>query len=122
MIVRMKNTFRMLLAAMLLSLFALPGYSWQKSFPQKDYVAYFTGNSGDEEAVRYAVSMDGYTYWALNDNEPVIDSKVISSTGGVRDPHIFRCEDGKTSIQNPIQNFALAPNNLTDAPQICLDL
>ena len=59
MIVRMKNTFRMLLAAMLLSLFALPGYSWQKSFPEKDYVAYlftyFTGNSGDEEAVRYAV-------------------------------------------------------------------
>ena len=39
MIVRMKNTFRMLLAAMLLSLFALPGYSWQKSFPEKDYVA-----------------------------------------------------------------------------------
>lgn len=100
MIVRMKNTFRMVLAAMLLSLFALPGYSWQKSFPEKDYVAYlftyFTGNSGDEEAVRYAVSMDGYTYWALNDNEPVIDSKVISSTGGVRDPHILRCEDGKT--------------------------
>lgn len=24
-------------------------------------------------------------------------------------------------FQNPIQNFALAPNNLTDAPQICLD-
>ena len=36
MIVRMKNTFRMLLAAMLLSLFALPGYSWQKNpFPKK---------------------------------------------------------------------------------------
>ena len=27
----------------------------------------------------------------------------------------------RLSIQNPIQNFALAPNNLTDAPQICLD-
>lgn len=71
-----------------------------KILSRKDYVAYlftyFTGNSGDEEAVRYAVSMDGYTYWALNDNEPVIDSKVISSTGGVRDPHILRCEDGKT--------------------------
>lgn len=56
-----------------------------KILSRKDYVAYlftyFTGNSGDEEAVRYAVSMDGYTYWALNDNEPVIDSKVISSTG-----------------------------------------
>ena len=24
-------------------------------------------------------------------------------------------------FQNPIQNFALAPNNLTDAPQLCLD-
>lgn len=24
-------------------------------------------------------------------------------------------------FQNPIQNFALAPNNLEDAPQICLD-
>ena len=35
MIVRMKNTFRMLLAAMLLSLFALPGYSWQKILSRK---------------------------------------------------------------------------------------
>ena len=28
-----------------------------------------------------------------------------------------------TSIlfQNPIQNFALAPNNLTDAPKVCID-
>ena len=24
-------------------------------------------------------------------------------------------------FQNPVQNFALAPNNLTDAPQVCLD-
>ena len=24
-------------------------------------------------------------------------------------------------FQNPIQNFALAPNNLTDAPQLCID-
>ncbi len=24
-------------------------------------------------------------------------------------------------FQNPIQNFALAPNNLTDAPKVCLD-
>ena len=24
-------------------------------------------------------------------------------------------------FQNPIQNFALAPNNLTDAPALCLD-
>lgn len=72
----------------------------QNNVAEKDYVAYlftyFTGNHISEEAVCYAVSMDGYSYWALNDNKPVIDSKVISSTGGVRDPHILRCEDGKT--------------------------
>lgn len=67
---------------------------------EKDLAAYlfvyFTGNHISQEAVCYAVSTDGYSYWALNDNKPVIDSKVISSTGGVRDPHILRCEDGKT--------------------------
>lgn len=57
---------------------------------------YFKGNHISQEQVCYAVSMDGYSYWALNDNNPVIDSKVISSTGGVRDPHILRAEDGKT--------------------------
>ena len=67
---------------------------------EKDYVAYlftyFTGNSADQEAVRFAVSYDGYNYKALNADKPVLDSKEISSTGGVRDPHILRCEDGKT--------------------------
>lgn len=58
--------------------------------------AYFTGNSNDEEAIRFAVSNDGYNFRALNNNQPVIDSKKISSTGGVRDPHILRGADGKT--------------------------
>ena len=49
-----------------------------------------------EEAIRMAVSLDGYNYKALNGNQPVLDSRVISSTGGVRDPHILRCENGKT--------------------------
>ncbi|HEY4788100.1 MAG TPA: family 43 glycosylhydrolase [Bacteroidales bacterium] len=67
---------------------------------EKDKVAYlfvyFTGNRVSEEAIRFAVSTDGYSYYALNNNQPVLDSKVISSSGGVRDPHILRCEDGKT--------------------------
>lgn len=67
---------------------------------EKDYVAYlftyFTGNHITQEAVHYALSMDGYTYWALNDNQPILDSNIISSTGGVRDPHILRSQDGKT--------------------------
>nr|WP_255489403.1 family 43 glycosylhydrolase [Dysgonomonas sp. 216] len=72
-----------------------------KSGPaEKDFVAYlfayFKGNSVEDEAVCYAVSRDGYNYLSLNNNNPVIDSKKISSTGGVRDPHILRGEDGKT--------------------------
>ena len=36
--------------------------------------AYFTGNRGDEEAVRLAISHDGFNYKALNNNLPILDS------------------------------------------------
>ena len=66
----------------------------------KDYsaylFAYFTGNGPGEEQIRFALSKDGYNYKALNDNKPIVDSKDISISGGVRDPHILRCNDGKT--------------------------
>lgn len=55
--------------------------------------AYFTGNSGDQEAIRFALSDDGHTFRALNYNKPVINSASISATGGVRDPHILRGEN-----------------------------
>lgn len=71
-----------------------------QSVGEPEYVAYlfayFTGNRVEEEAVRYAISSNGYNYYTLNNNQPVIDSKKISSTGGARDPHILRGEDGKT--------------------------
>ena len=79
----------------LLALFfigVLTGYCQQSAY----LFVYFTGNRMSEEAVRMAVSLDGYNYKALNGNQPVLDSRVISSTGGVRDPHILRSEDGKT--------------------------
>lgn len=67
---------------------------------EKDFTgylfAYFTGNKVEEEAIHFAISTDGYNYKALNGNKPILDSKIISSTGGVRDPHILRAEDGKT--------------------------
>ena len=72
----------------------LTGYCQQSAY----LFVYFTGNRMSEEAVRMAVSLDGYNYKALNGNQPVLDSRVISSTGGVRDPHILRCEDGKTFL------------------------
>jgi len=55
---------------------------------------YFTGNAPGEEQVRYALSKDGFSYYALNDNQPVIDSKMIGESGGVRDPHLLRGKDG----------------------------
>ncbi|GEC73411.1 Glycosyl hydrolases family 43 [Flavobacterium flevense] len=55
---------------------------------------YFTGNAKTEEAIRFGLSKDGYNYYALNDNKPVIASETISTTGGVRDPHILRGADG----------------------------
>lgn len=67
---------------------------------EKDYAgylfAYFKGNNVEDEAVCFALSLDGYHYRALNNNQPVLNSQEISSTGGVRDPHILRAEDGKT--------------------------
>lgn len=71
----------------------------QTNVADKDFAAYlfayFTGNAVEQEAVHYAVSGDGYNFLALNNNKPVIDSRQISSTGGVRDPHILRSEDGR---------------------------
>jgi arabinoxylan arabinofuranohydrolase len=72
----------------------------QKKVTGKNYsaylFAYFTGNQKSEEAIHFALSNDGYNYRALNSDHPVILSEKISSSGGVRDPHILRGEDGKT--------------------------
>lgn len=57
---------------------------------------YFTGNGPGEEVIRFAISLDGFHFKTLNSNESVLDNQVISSTGGVRDPHILRGADGST--------------------------
>lgn len=85
---------------LLLTTVSLFGQPPHKGPVEKDYVAYlfpyFTGNSVEEEQICFAISADGYNYLKLNDGNPVINSKEISSTGGVRDPHILRTEDGKS--------------------------
>ena len=67
---------------------------------QTDKVAYlftyFTGNAPEQEQICYALSDDGYNWTPLNNGRPVIASDTIAFTGCVRDPHILRCEDGKT--------------------------
>jgi acyl-CoA synthetase (AMP-forming)/AMP-acid ligase II len=58
--------------------------------------AYFEGG-GDHnlmEQLRFAVSEDAQNWYALNDNRPIVASDSISESGGIRDPHILRGEDG----------------------------
>ncbi|TYP98441.1 glycosyl hydrolase family 43 [Sphingobacterium allocomposti] len=91
----------MLMVLLALHVFTEVAAQGYKSGPtDKDFAgylfAYFKGNAVEDEAVCFAVSTDGYTFRALNGNRPVLDSKAISSTGGVRDPHILRGEDGRS--------------------------
>lgn len=60
--------------------------------------AYFEGSGPGEnqEQLRFAVSADAQNWAALNDNQPIISSSEISQTGGVRDPHLLRAEDGES--------------------------
>lgn len=92
---------KFLLFSLLISLtLGLNAQGYKQGPAEKDFAgylfAYFKGNAVEDEAVCYAISRDGYNYLSLNNNMPILDSKVISSTGGVRDPHILRAEDGKT--------------------------
>jgi sucrose-6-phosphate hydrolase SacC (GH32 family) len=57
---------------------------------------YFNSNAPEDEQICYALSDDGYNYTPLNMGAPVIESDTIALTQCVRDPHILRCEDGKT--------------------------
>lgn len=54
--------------------------------------AYFTGNSADQERLYYGVSKDGVNFRALNGGASVLTSDL--GTGCIRDPFIFKGEDG----------------------------
>ncbi|MDL2208390.1 family 43 glycosylhydrolase [Parabacteroides sp. OttesenSCG-928-O15] len=95
-----KNKWTILVFLLLFGTVLSYGQEYKSGPEEKDFAgylfAYFLGNKVEQEAVCYAISRDGYNYLALNNNQPVLDSKQISSTGGVRDPHILRAADGKT--------------------------
>ena len=115
------NTAKVLLHALVLLSIPL-----QATEPFTSYLfTYFTGNSGDQESIRFATSDDGHVFRALNNNNPVINSASISATGGVRDPHILRGENNDyymvvtdmVSAQGWASNrgiVMLKSNNLTD--------
>ena len=90
----MKRTF---LLMMLLGLMLTSGTAKTTDTPFAGYLfAYFEGG-GDQklmEQLRFAVSEDARNWYALNGNRPIIASDSISESGGIRDPHILRGEDG----------------------------
>ncbi|MBR6718197.1 MAG: family 43 glycosylhydrolase [Oscillospiraceae bacterium] len=54
--------------------------------------AYFLGNAPEQERLSYAISRDGYHFTALNGGRAVWQSSV--GTGCIRDPYVFKGEDG----------------------------
>lgn len=69
----------------------------EKKIPYDAYLfAYFEGYgpSNLREQLRFAVSENGTDWKALNGNLPVVSSDSVSLSGGIRDPHILRGENG----------------------------
>lgn len=82
--------------------------------------AYFegTGDGKLQEQLRFAVSEDAQNWYALNGGKPVIASDSISTSGGIRDPHILRGEDGCYYIVATDMNTV--KNGWTENPGIVL--
>ncbi len=93
----MKNNKKLIILSVIFAGVSVLFSGCKKTEKYEAYLfTYFTGNAPGEEAIRFAISEDGYNYRALNNNQPVLDNAKISSTGGVRDPHILRGAGGKT--------------------------
>ena len=95
---KMKITFSSLLLAALAWGTPLQVSAAKKAAPNNKFAgylfAYFEGSGNQQEHLRFAISEDAKNWYALNDNQPVIASDSISTSGGIRDPHILRGEDG----------------------------
>lgn len=62
---------------------------------EKNMSAYVMVYHKDEDhGLHMAVSHDGYTFTALNGDQPVIKGDTIAEQKGIRDPHIYRGPDG----------------------------
>ena len=113
-----KNALAKSILCSLLLLFLFNGCSSSSNETYTNYLfTYFVGNGEGEEAVHYAISPDGYHYYALNNNMPILESHKISVTGGVRDPHILRGEDGTYYM---VLTDLLSKNGWTNTAMILL--
>ena len=66
----------------------LTGYSRQSAY----LFVYFTGNRMSEEAIRMAVSPDGYNYYALNGNQPTPARSVLREEYATRISFVVKME------------------------------
>ncbi|WP_442794576.1 family 43 glycosylhydrolase [Pelobium manganitolerans] len=118
------NIHKSVLALTVLSLFSLTRINaQQKTEPKYEgyLFAYFEG-SGDgfaREQLRFGVSADAKNWFALNNNQPIIKSSEISQTGGIRDPHILRSQDGKRFLITATDMF-VAKNGWDNNPGIVM--
>jgi predicted GH43/DUF377 family glycosyl hydrolase len=71
-------------------------FSCKNAIPtEKDMAAYLMVYHLDEtHSLHFALSRDGYTFTALNDNKPIVAGDTIANQHGIRDPHICRGPDG----------------------------
>ena len=71
--------------------------------------AYFPNNS--DENLYYAISTDGFNYTPLNNGNRILNSQDFTISGGIRDPHILRGEDGVFRMVNTDMKSALGWNS-----------
>ncbi len=91
------NTKILMLILILYPVFGLKGQRVEKHpvSSEKEMGAYLMVYFLDATHSLYmAVSYDGYTFTAVNNNNPVVAGDTIASQKGIRDPHIYRGPDG----------------------------
>lgn len=93
-----------------------------------------TGPRNLQEQLRFAVSENATDWKALNNNLPVVSADTTSLSGGVRDPHILRGENGEFLIvltdMKTVKNewdrntglVLMRSDNLTDWTHSTIDL
>jgi len=56
--------------------------------------SYFIDNTTEGQQLHFAISDDGIHFTPLNGGKPVVGSDTIAVSGGIRDPHLLRGDDG----------------------------
>lgn len=87
---------KQILAALAVCCLSYPQFSFAtKPLKESDMSAYLMIYHKDaDHGLHMAISHDGYTFTALNQDKPIIAGDTIAEQHGIRDPHIFRAPDG----------------------------